>query len=200
MLRVIYVKSNPLFIAKDIATILGYKDTDKVVRDHVNNKDKITYDKVKDICEKNEYKIQSKTILIYKRGLISLLTYCKKYDENLLLTLKKTYDINFDVIKRLSKEEEYIKYILQCFEGEEMIRQYSTKSNFMIDLYFPKYKISVECDEFGHSDRNIDYETNREQTIIKELDCVFIRFNPDDKDFNIFSIINSIYKKIRSVE
>ena len=39
----------------------------------------------------------------------------------------------------------------------------------------------MEADEFGHSDRNIDYKTERRKAIEKELGYKFIRINPDEK-------------------
>ena len=36
-----------------------------------------------------------------------------------------------------------------------------TQHNFLgywIDLYFYDYKLAIEIDEYGHSDRNIDYQ------------------------------------------
>ena len=67
---------------------------------------------------------------------------------------------------------------------------------YRIDLYFHKYKLAIEVDELGHNDRNIDYEIQRQRAIEKELGCVFIRINPDEKDFNIFKEINKIYRHI----
>ena len=37
--------------------------------------------------------------------------------------------------------------------------------------------------------RNADYEKNRERKIRYELGCDFFRFNPDEQNFNIHSII-----------
>ena len=37
-----------------------------------------------------------------------------------------------------------------------------------------------------HIDRNIDYEIKRQKAIKKEIDCEFIRIDPDGKDFDIY--------------
>ena len=37
-------------------------------------------------------------------------------------------------------------------------------------------------------------EIERQKTLEKELNCVFIRINPDEKDFNIFKEINKIHR------
>ena len=69
---------------------------------------------------------------------------------------------------------------------------------YRIDLYFHKYKLAIEVDELGHNDRNIDYEIQRQQALERELNCVFIRINPDAVDFNTFREINKIHRHIKN--
>ena len=95
-----------------------------------------------------------------------------------------------------TKEQAVLKSIKDAFEGEDMQTQYSVLS-YRIDLYFHKYKLAIEVDELGHNDRNIDYEIQRQRAIEKELGCVFIRINPDEKNFNIFKEINKIHRHIK---
>ena len=97
--------------------------------------------------------------------------------------------------KYLSKETETLSYILTAFKGQEMKEQY-TVDGYRIDLYFPTHKLAIECDKFGHKDRDIGYEVTRQKHIETKLGCIFIRYNPDAKDFDIFSVINSIMKYI----
>ena len=93
-----------------------------------------------------------------------------------------------DVIN--TKEQKVINSIKDAFEGEDMQTKY-TVLGYRIDLYFHQYKLPIEVDELGHNDRNIDNEIQR------ELNCVFIRINPDEKDFNIFKEINKIHRHIK---
>ena len=44
---------------------------------------------------------------------------------------------------------------------------------------------------------NIDYEIQKQKALERELNCVFIRINPDEKDFNIFKEINKIHRHIK---
>ena len=44
---------------------------------------------------------------------------------------------------------------------------------------------------------NIDYEIQRQKALERQLNCVFIRINPDEKDFNIFKEINKIHRHIK---
>ena len=99
-----------------------------------------------------------------------------------------------DVIN--TKEQTVINSIKDAFEGENMQTQY-TVLGYRIDLYFHKYKLAIEVDELGHNDRNIDYEIQRQQALERELNCVFIRINPDAVDFNIFREINKIHRHIK---
>ena len=85
---------------------------------------------------------------------------------------------------------------MHLIEGEDMQTQY-TVIGYRIDLYFHKYKLAIEVDELGHNDGNITYEIQRQQALERELNCVFIRINPDAVDFNIFKEINKIHRHIK---
>ena len=71
-----------------------------------------------------------------------------------------------DVIN--TKEQTVINSIKDAFEGENMQTQYSVLS-YRIDLYFHKYKLAVEVDELGHSDRNITDEIERQRALKENL-------------------------------
>ena len=75
-----------------------------------------------------------------------------------------------------------------------MLYQYHIKP-YLIDLYFPKYKLCIECDETHHKRiKYIEKDIMRENKIKSVItDCVFIRYDPYLKDFNIFKVINKIY-------
>ena len=49
------------------------------------------------------------------------------------------------------------------FEAENIKTQYVL--GFRINLYFQDYKLTIEIDENGHSDRNIDYKIKRQKVI-----------------------------------
>ena len=101
-----------------------------------------------------------------------------------------------DVIN--TKEQTVINSIKDAFEGENMQTQYSVLG-YRIDLYFHKYKLAIEADELGHVNRNINNKIERQKALERELNCVFIRINPDEKYFNIFKPINEIYRHIKKI-
>ena len=62
-------------------------------------------------------------------------------------------------------EADTLKCIMDAFYGEEMVIQYKINS-YLLDLYFPKYKIIVECDDSNHKGvKNIEKDLLRETSI-----------------------------------
>ena len=110
-------------------------------------------------------------------------------------SLKKNLGFKlYDVIN--TKEQTIINSIKDTFEGENIQIQYSVLG-YRIDLYFDKYKLAIEVDELGHAGRNINNEIERQKALEKQLNCIFIRINPDEKYFNIFKEITKIHRHIK---
>ena len=107
--------------------------------------------------------------------------------------LKKLGFTLHDVIN--TKKQAIISVIKDAFEEENMQTQYSVLS-YRIDLYFHKYKLAVEVDKLGHADRNVSNEIERQRALERELNCAFIRINPDEPDFNILREIHKIHRHI----
>ena len=89
----------------------------------------------------------------------------------------------YDVIS--TKNQTIIHSIKDTFQGENMQSQHSVLGQ-KIDLYFHEYKLAIEVDEI-----------EIQKVLEKKLNCVFIRINPDENDFNIFKKINNIHRHIK---
>ena len=130
---------------------------------------------------------------VHEDILIPIITQSRLSDSK---TIKFRTDLGFNQINLiLKKEQSVIESTKDAFKGEDIRIQY-TVLGYRIDLYFYKYKLAIEIDELGHNDRNTDYEIKRQREIEKELDCVFIRTNPDAADFKMNRLKNQIYKHI----
>lgn len=170
-----------LYYANDFKKILNIADMTRMICGYSDDK---KYKKK----GKTNGGIQNKLYLNYY-GIIQLLTTCRKIES-----------VNFCSILNLNLKSNYytciefdtIKCILDAFKDEIMISQYKVK-NYHIDLYFLNYKLAIECDEY-HT--NIKGDIKRENEIKDILNCTFIRYKPYDKNFNIFLLINEIYKSI----
>ena len=64
-------------------------------------------------------------------------------------------------------EQDVISVLQVTFEGENMHTQYCVQ-NKRLDLYFSEYKPGVEIDEYGHADREFEYEQSRQLMIEKK--------------------------------
>ena len=92
---------------------------------------------------------------------------------------KKRLEFNLhDVIK--TKQQTAVGSIKEAFEGENMQNEHYV-SRYRIGLYLHDYRLAVEVGEFGHCDKNSNYEKNREKRLKEKLNCVFIRINHDFK-------------------
>jgi very-short-patch-repair endonuclease len=94
---------------------------------------------------------------------------------------------NIDV----TKEQRTIGQIRRAFKHLETIQQYKV-APYYVDLYFPDYRIAVECDEEGHRKYTQEVEFKRQNFIEQKLGCTFVRYNPDAPSFNIGDVINEI--------
>jgi very-short-patch-repair endonuclease len=131
---------------------------------------------------------QKMTYLTYT-GLCKVLTKSRKPN---ILQIANDFGIN--LLRQINTciEAEILNNIKISFNNENSIDQY-TIDNYRIDLYFPDYKLAIECDEDGH---NIVLDELREQYIKDKIGCKFIRFKPYTKDFNVFQLINQIHQFI----
>jgi len=78
-LRVFGDSDNPLFVAKEVAEMLGYTDPDQAIRKHIDDEDKISwkdYTQLK-VGDSPTFNLHPQTILINESGLYSLILRSK---------------------------------------------------------------------------------------------------------------------------
>lgn len=110
--------------------------------------------------------------------------------------IAEQFGINVSNQHIVSIESSTCNQIMTSFKGEKITTQFQV-DKYRIDLYFNDYKLAIECDEKFHKTQTED-DKARELFIKDKLQCVFIRYNPQNKDFNIFEIINNIYSHIKN--
>ena len=81
-----------------------------------------------------------------------------------------------------------------AFEGEVILTQYHIE-NIRIDVYFSKYRLGIEIDEYNHEGKNSNYEKST-QLMIESHGITILRANPDAVDYDINRLINQTYKDI----
>ncbi len=75
------------------------------------------------------------------------------------------------------------------------VQQYRT-GKYRLDIYFPRERVAVECDEHGHIGYNQDKEKERHAAITSQLSCTWIRYDPYDSSFDIFDLINEVLEAL----
>ena len=185
----------------DIEVIIDGVNTLWLNKKHIelghNNLSAITnkYDK---IYKKHRYELVDEPIKQPNRRFLRIDLALKirmdcRTDES--CTLKRNLGFNLrDVI--ITKEQAVLRSIKDAFEGEDMQTQYAV-IGYIIDLYFHKYKLAIEVDELRHADRNLNNEIERQKALEGERNYVFIKINPNEKDFIIFKEINKIHRRIK---
>ena len=119
--------------------------------------------------------------------------------------LRNRYIVNVnDNIKQINVcmciENQTIGFIENSFKDIFNMKRQFIIGKYRVDLYFIDYKIVVECDELNHTDRDQIKEKIREEYILS-LGNEIIRYNPNDKNFDLSNVLReintNIFKKLK---
>jgi hypothetical protein len=185
----------------DISKFLGYSDFDYPIREYVKSQNKMSFLKLIKLLNQGnsfKYNIDKKSIFINYDGLLQLVAYSKKSKS---IDFAKFLGLQ-TIHKKTYHEQEIINDLIKFFDVTD--NKYSAPffvyghggKTYLIDCYLPKYKIAIEIDEHDHNDRDPIYEKQRESYLIKKLDCVFVRCNPNDPSYSTSELIGRIHNLI----
>ena len=187
------------FVGYEVASLLGYKDTNKLIRNNVSKSNQLIFRNYPGI---KDPELDPRVILITRDGAIEILLKTRKRISPDVLHILKKFNIDTTNRKCLTKEQQTLSTITNVFKTEKFEDQFKIGS-YYLDLFFTGYKIVIECDENGHADRKPWKERERMDYVNKNLsinDSNWIRFNPDEHDFDIAKVIGRIYRKIDEIK
>ena len=188
--------SEEYFVGYQITALLGYNNTKQVIKNIVSKCNQLPF---RDLPEENKKpELNPKTILINRDGAIEILIKTRKRISPDVHHILNRFGIDTTNRKCLSKEQQTLSIITNTFKTEKFEDQFKV-GRYYLDLYFPEYKIVVECDENGHADRKPGDERKRMDFVNEKLgltDDNWVRFNPDEKDFDVSKVIGKIYTRI----
>ena len=173
----------------DVLDVFPSSRKDNVIRSlrRAGLEQNIDYIRVVENSERHSY-----SYYLTQNGYEMLLVYMHITTRKCDAALDKSL-LNVQYVKRyLPKETEIINFICDTFSPLYKIEKQYHIGKYRVDLYFIDKKIVVECDEDGHKDRDIEYEQNRENYIKQQLSCTFLRFNPDEPNFKLSSVITKL--------
>ena len=186
------------FVGYEITTLLGYKNAIQTLV-NVSKSNKMEF---RDYPGVKKPQLDPKTILITRDGAIEILIKTRKRLTPDVLHILKTFHIDTTNRKCLTKEQQTLSSIANTFKAEKIEDQFKV-GNYYLDMYFPEYKLVIECDENGHADRKPCDERERMDFVNKELgtkDKNWIRFNPDEFDFDMSRVTGRIYNRINAIK
>lgn len=194
-LKIVHVGDEIWFKGKDVAKILEYTDFKQAIRKNIDDDDKITAEKLMELENIKEIEKlkgeQPHTIFINFNGFRNILIKSRKP-----ASIPLAEKFNIDLLTKIQcKEAEVLNYVIQLCKIKNIVYdlQFSC-GDYSIDMYIHKYKLAIEIDENNHTDRDSEYEKNREEFIKNSLNCKFLRFNPDGKDCYISQLILDLLK------
>lgn len=179
-IRGVEINGEPWLVGKDVAEVLGYKNTRDAISKHVDKEDKNSA-KIETISRGRQ-----QMAVINKRGV-----YCLLQRSRLSNTQKqeliKSLNLTEKVILTSRKELEFIDQLEETLKPFNLvgIRQYKVES-YKIDYYIPSLNIAIEYDENDHQSYSYESQEGRQEEIEDILKCRFIRVT--DKNTNNFNI------------
>jgi transposase-like protein/very-short-patch-repair endonuclease len=183
------------FVGYQITSLLGYKNPAQTIGNNVSKCNQLFFREYPGV---KEPELDPRTVLINRDGAIELVIKTRKRISPDVLYILKKFNINTTNMKCLSKEQQTLSIITNTFKTETFEDQYKV-GKYYLDLYFPEYKIVIECDENGHADRKPHKERERMDFVNEKLgleDSNWIRYNPDEKDFDLSKVMGKIYRFI----
>ena len=183
------------FVGYEIASLLGYKNPKNIITNNVSKCNQLVF---RDYPGVKLPELDPRTILITRDGVVEIAIKTRKRVSPDVSYILKKFGIDTTNRKCLTKEQQTLSALTNAFKTEKFEDQFKV-GNYYLDLYFTDYKIVVECDENGHADRKPYKERERMDFVNKKFetdDSNWIRYNPDEKDFDISKVIGRIYRKI----
>lgn len=107
--------------------------------------------------------------------------------------LTRSYAITLNIqpidTYKISIEANLIEFLSQIFQGLNFVTQFRCHI-YKIDLYFIDFKLAIECDEEKKHKYQYSKDIKRQKFLEEKLNCKFVRFRPESKNFKIAELIN----------
>ena len=185
------------FVAKDVAKILGYSETNAMTKRL--NSEEIMVINTNELEDANFSSMSRNIIVINKLSLHKIISATRK----LSLDEKQNFyqwltNIEYDkIVSCVCNETEFVNKLeesLKVINITDGIRQYSVL-NYKIDYYIPSLNIAIEYDESNHKYYTYEEHKGRQKEIENELGCYFIRVTDKHSDeYNLGLVLNEIIK------
>ena len=190
IVRVLLLEGERWFIGIDVLKYVGYSQSITTISQAVINKlgaQHVRVAVVRDKINRNQ-----STILLSEKGLKYTLQQSRKPKAK---ELAMKLDLELDIMQS-PVETETIRILQAAFAHLNPIDQFFV-AGYRIDLYFPKEKIAIECDENHHTTPSQAAKDDERCAVITDLlGCSWVRYSPNTPGFNIGQVINQIIVRL----
>lgn len=185
--RVVEINGEPWLVGKDVAEVLGYKNTRDALSRHVDDEDKSIATIYGDVGNPNK-------VIINERGVLSLLQRSRLRNTQ-KQELLRSLNLKEKIVLTSRKEIEFIDQLEETLKPFNLIgiRQYKINS-YRIDYYIPSLNLAIEYDENDHQGYSYEAHEGRQKEIEDTLKCRFIRVTDDNtNNFNIGLVLKEMF-------
>ena len=185
--RVVEINGEPWLVGKDVAEVLGYKNTRDALSKHVDDEDKVSTKIHDGVGNPNK-------VIINERGVLSLLQRSRLRNTQ-KQELIKSLNLKEKFVLTSRKEIEFIDQLEETLKPFNLIgiRQYKINS-YKIDYYIPSLNLAIEYDENDHKSYSYEAHEGRQKEIEDILNCRFIRVTDDNtNNFNIGLVLKEMF-------
>lgn len=185
--RVVEINGEPWLVGKDVAEVLGYKNTRDALSKHVDDEDKASAMIYEGVGNPNK-------VIINERGVLSLLQRSRLRNTR-KQELIKEFNLSGKFVLTSRKEIEFIDQLEETLKPFNLIgiRQYKINS-YRIDYYIPSLNLAIEYDENDHQGYSYEAHEGRQKEIEDTLKCRFIRVTDDNtNNFNIGLVLKEMF-------
>lgn len=189
--RTTEINNKTYFVGIDVAKILGYKNPNDAITRHCEG-----YVKHAVSTNGGEQQIN----IINKNNVIELIQKSKVKSVKYKNRFKKwLVELNLvdDLLTIESRKEieflELLERVMEPFNYNCIRQKIVANGKYRIDLYIEELKIAIEYDEDDHKQYTYEQQEYRQDEIIKNLNCRFIRVSDSESNaYNIGLIMKGI--------
>lgn len=116
--------------------------------------------------------------------------------------LKNSYNLKHRYVKKITSTSEHVNVVMSIenqtigFIENSVTNVFALKrqhrvGSYYADLFILEHNLAIECDEYGHKDRDETYEQLREKYFL-ENKITIIRYNPNAEGFDLSLVLRQI--------
>lgn len=186
--EIVWNGPQPLFRAKDIGAILNLKDVGSSLRSY--DEDEVQ------VIVSNTAGGPQPQIFITTAGVRHLLAKSRK---PAAASLAKAFGMVVHNNHYICVEAAALDFLQTSLKGLDMHLQFFV-GQYFIDLYFPKARVAIECDENNaHGPGRVSNDLIRQRFVETKLHCTFVRFRPQQKDFKLAEFLNRVLQALHKL-